>query len=361
MPHCSVSGEFTANGVKASRKNNLLIKMEELGADNVDSSLSIKKERSEYEQQVQKTSAYMAALKVQVEKSFLDRKHEALERWMRKSQRDSHRTIKRVCNKAESVIHGMVEAKKKAMQDMVRKMEKDLQEELKELKEETRRQTLREFIQNNGRYLDKEKLTRIANLKAASANIKNSQSIVNDALISIKEETSQVNTPTIRGLQLSGLPPRGETSIAARYPEEMSSSTTTKMDELGEKEPICHTEMCLFTSLNQPQETHDEKCDQKLQEPPKEVCVTIRDPNRGTLVTCQFDSRMLTPKSDDEEGSESNMTDDESPWFTCTSCSRTSCEMLMCSRCRDSYYCNEDCQRNDWMAHQHTCTEYTEL
>lgn len=336
--------------------------MEELGSVRMNSLPSTEEERSEYEQQVQRRVAYMAALKVQVEKSFLDKKHEALEKWMKKSQRDSHRTIKRVCHKAESAIYGMVEAKKKALQEMVRNMEKELQEELKQLKEETRRKTLREFIQNNGRYLDKEKLTRIANLKAASENIKNSQSIVNDTLMSIKEQTSQV-TPTIQELQLSGLSQRGETRISEQYPEEISSCKKTKMDELpGEKEPICHTQMCLFTSLNQPQESHDKKCEQKPQVSPKEVCVTIRDPNRGTLVTCQFDSTMMTPKKErDEEWTESNMADDESPWFTCTTCSRTNCDMLMCSRCRDSYYCNEDCQKNDWMAHQHICTEYIDL
>jgi hypothetical protein len=326
----------------------------------MDSPPSTGKVTNEFENKVQKTAAFMAALKVRVEKTFLDKKHESLERWMNKSQQDSHRTVTRVCNKAESVIYDMVASKKRAMQDMVVKMGKKHEDELKQLKEETRNKTLREFIQNNGRYLDKGKLSRIVNLKTVSDDIKNGDPGVKESVTSIEESPQMMSTS--QGMQVSGSSPRGETRISTRYPKEISSTKKTKIDDTLEKEPFCHTEMCLITSLNKPQGAHLRKGIKEPQDTREEVCVTISDPDNSTRVTCRFDSTRLSSMEDDrsdrsDEWSEYNTVEDKTPLFTCTACVRTSSEMLMCSRCMEDYYCNEDCQRKDWIEHQHNCTD----
>eukprot|EP00173_Palmaria_palmata_P005465 Plantae.Rhodophyta-Palmaria_palmata.ctg9778.p1 GENE.Plantae.Rhodophyta-Palmaria_palmata.ctg9778~~Plantae.Rhodophyta-Palmaria_palmata.ctg9778.p1 ORF type:complete len:202 (+),score=18.60 Plantae.Rhodophyta-Palmaria_palmata.ctg9778:228-833(+) len=39
----------------------------------------------------------------------------------------------------------------------------------------------------------------------------------------------------------------------------------------------------------------------------------------------------------------------------CDNCNRTERKVLVCSRCRHSFYCTKQCQRNDWKRHKMIC------
>ena len=40
---------------------------------------------------------------------------------------------------------------------------------------------------------------------------------------------------------------------------------------------------------------------------------------------------------------------------SCTYCHNDQVELSHCSRCKTTYYCNQDCQRSDWPNHKKTC------
>ena len=39
----------------------------------------------------------------------------------------------------------------------------------------------------------------------------------------------------------------------------------------------------------------------------------------------------------------------------CSNCQKSSSQMKRCSRCRESFYCCAQCQRDDWPVHKLTC------
>lgn len=40
----------------------------------------------------------------------------------------------------------------------------------------------------------------------------------------------------------------------------------------------------------------------------------------------------------------------------CTRCSKTDCELMVCSKCKSVAYCCPECQKADWAQHKHQCT-----
>ena len=44
---------------------------------------------------------------------------------------------------------------------------------------------------------------------------------------------------------------------------------------------------------------------------------------------------------------------------TCSTCQSTNVELLKCTRCKTSYYCNVECQKQDWPKHKLICSKST--
>lgn len=103
------------------------------------------------------TAAQLAAFKLRAEKSFLQKKQEAMKRWMDKHREESTKTIIRVCNTARAIVERMAKEKEKEMQEMIAEMEKAHQEELNQIRIETRREALRDFLKSNAKFIYKQK------------------------------------------------------------------------------------------------------------------------------------------------------------------------------------------------------------
>ena len=39
----------------------------------------------------------------------------------------------------------------------------------------------------------------------------------------------------------------------------------------------------------------------------------------------------------------------------CSNCKNEQTNLLKCSICKTTFYCNKDCQKSDWPNHQQTC------
>lgn len=40
---------------------------------------------------------------------------------------------------------------------------------------------------------------------------------------------------------------------------------------------------------------------------------------------------------------------------TCAKCQKTGVNLSRCSRCKDTFYCSRDCQKEDWSSHKVKC------
>ena len=47
----------------------------------------------------------------------------------------------------------------------------------------------------------------------------------------------------------------------------------------------------------------------------------------------------------------------EAPPKVCATCGSNNPELFKCTRCKQSYYCNVDCQKKDWPKHKLTCSK----
>lgn len=45
----------------------------------------------------------------------------------------------------------------------------------------------------------------------------------------------------------------------------------------------------------------------------------------------------------------------ETPSKICNACKKEDTELLRCGKCKQSYYCNIDCQKQDWATHRINC------
>ena len=67
---------------------------------------------------------------------------------------------------------------------------------------------------------------------------------------------------------------------------------------------------------------------------------------------------IIRVSSEDHDLFEVNTTDE---MFTCADCGRQSPNMLMCSGCLATVYCDENCQGRDWREHKELCTHPEQL
>lgn len=135
--------------------------------------VSLKKANIESEQKSPHTAAQINALKLRAEKTFLQKKQEAMKRWMDKHREESTKTIVRVCNTARAIVERMAEEKNKEMQEMMIEMEKAHQDELRRIRIEARRATIRDFLKYNSKQNEQQRFVR--NIEANEPTIKDNE------------------------------------------------------------------------------------------------------------------------------------------------------------------------------------------
>ena len=47
--------------------------------------------------------------------------------------------------------------------------------------------------------------------------------------------------------------------------------------------------------------------------------------------------------------------------FGCDNCNKKIINILQCSKCKFSRYCNKECQKNHWITHKKQCTQLLEI
>lgn len=114
-----------------------------------------------------RTTAQINPFRLQAEKTFLQKKQEAMKKWMDRHREDCTKTIVRVCTTAKAIVERLAEEKNREMQEMMIEMEKAHQEELKRIRMEARGSAIRDLVA----VYNKQKRTRNTNAYEKDSNL----------------------------------------------------------------------------------------------------------------------------------------------------------------------------------------------